>query len=878
MGVPLKTQRIKNKIAYRFTSYVIVLSFMVTLLASALQLTMDYKHDLEQLKQYIDQIYASRAESLSHSLWTVNEEQLNSQLAGIQYSEAVQYVAVKDNENKIIIEKGAFLGDSPLSSSSFPLYYTSKIKKRELVGELFIIANVNYVYNRLWQKGRVVLLSNGASIFLVAIFILWIFHALVARHLNKIAEFAKRLDPEHLSMILTLDRYEGRDDKADELDHVVSAINSMRINLQRSFQGMVASEQDNRTLLTSSLVGLALWNLEGKFETINPAFANIIGRSVSETLNLNYWDILEKESVDDTCHLLKKLKSGAHYGPVETHYNHKDNYLIPVRLSALIIERNGEYYAWLNVEDITDQKRAAKELEQAKQKAEAANLAKSQFLANMSHELRTPMNAIIGYSEMLEEELVDDDQPHVLGDIKSIHAAAKHLLGLINDILDISKIEAGKMDIYIERFDLEKTIKNIITTIYPLIENKANTLDLVIDGELGEVQSDLTKVRQILLNLLSNASKFTEQGEIKLEVRRETSEEEEWIIFHVSDEGIGMTKEQQEKLFQAFTQADASTTRKYGGTGLGLAITHHFVHMLNGSIEVQSEFGNGSHFIVYLPASMEIRKAQTKPPTTLPESMATMPMEGGTVLVIDDDPSVRHLLKTYLSKVGYHVAVAESGKEGIELAKKLTPNAITLDVMMPAMDGWEVLSTLKANEELAHIPVIMLTMVEDKDIGYSLGASEYLIKPVSRDQLINLLRKYRNPSVKGSVLVVEDDETTRDMMSRMLLKAGWHVLIAENGVEGLKVLDQHHPDIILLDLMMPEMDGFEFVTHLRQNEEWANIPVVVLTAKDITMEDRVWLNNCVDSVFQKGAYSREELLTDVRQLLAAALSHPPATK
>jgi CheY-like chemotaxis protein/two-component sensor histidine kinase len=426
------------------------------------------------------------------------------------------------------------------------------------------------------------------------------------------------------------------------------------------------------------------------------------------------------------------------------------------------------------------------------------------------------------------------------------------------------------MDIYTETFDLAAMVQNVVSTIQPLMENNANVLLLHSDDELGEMHTDLTKARQILLNLLSNAAKFSEQGNIILDVRRAERDGKIWITFKVIDDGIGMTVEQQDKLFQNFTQADGSTTRKYGGTGLGLAITRHFTQMLGGTIWVESEFGRGSSFTVELPQELRIKKAESK--QVEPVNVAGMLMEGGTILVIDDDATVRGLLKSYLSKIGYQVAIASTGEEGLKLAKKLRPNAITLDVMMPGMDGWQVLATLKADQELSHIPVIMLTMAENKDIGYSLGASEYLVKPVTRDQLATVLRKYRAKKMTFSVMVIEDDLTTRDMVKRMLSKEGWLVLESDNGLNALKLIERQKPSLILLDLMMPEMDGFEFILHLRQHDEWSTIPVVVLTAKDITMEDRIWLNSRVDTVFQKGAYHREELLTELRKLLVKATS------
>jgi CheY-like chemotaxis protein len=362
-----------------------------------------------------------------------------------------------------------------------------------------------------------------------------------------------------------------------------------------------------------------------------------------------------------------------------------------------------------------------------------------------------------------------------------------------------------------------------------------------------------------------------ERGIITLEVRRETKDDGDWVTFSISDEGIGMTKEQQANLFQVFTQADASTSRKYGGTGLGLAITKYFTQMLGGTIKVESEFGKGSHFTVRLPTHLVVKKHQGSD-DVVAVRVPDFTTESGVLLVIDDDEAVRELLDVYLSKVGYQVVAAASGPEGLELAKKIQPDAITLDVMMPGMDGWEVLSELKADPKLAHIPVIMLTMTENKEIGYSLGAAEYLTKPITRSQLIKVLRKYRSNKASCVVMVVEDDTVTREMMVRMLHKVGWQVIEAENGDVAMQSLQKHQPDLILLDLMMPEMNGFEFIIQLRQNKSYSSIPVVVLTAKDISVEDRIWLNNRVDTVFQKGAYSRDELLVELRQLLVGTVS------
>ncbi|MBA2245040.1 MAG: response regulator, partial [Gemmatimonadetes bacterium] len=505
------------------------------------------------------------------------------------------------------------------------------------------------------------------------------------------------------------------------------------------------------------------------------------------------------------------------------------------------------------------------------QAAETANRAKSQFLANMSHELRTPLNAIIGYSEMLLEEAGELGQAELVPDLEKIRTAGKHLLGLINDILDLSKIEAGKMELYLERFEVAQLIHEVGSTVRPLIEKRGSTLALRL-GELGQMRADSTKVRQILLNLLSNAGKFTEQGSVTLEAERERGR----LTFRIRDTGIGMTPEQVAKLFQPFTQVDASTTRRYGGTGLGLTISKRFAAIMGGTIQVESEPGVGTTFTLHLPAEVADPVTAHSPAASDPAAVAAEVLEAAdsadpTVLVIDDEVSAREVIGRMLTRQGMRVLHAASGEQGLRLARTHRPDVITLDVMMPGMDGWTVLGALKADPLLAEIPVVMVSMVDEKNRGYSLGAAKYLTKPVERGKLIAVLRQLLgNVSESAPLLVVEDDPAVRHMLCEMLQREGWEVVEAPNGRVGLQRVDERRPALVVLDLMMPDVDGFEFLQALRGREAGRKIPVVVLTARPVTQEERRRLEGRVEQVLHKGTYSHEELLQEIRGALAAA--------
>jgi GAF domain-containing protein/DNA-binding response OmpR family regulator/anti-sigma regulatory factor (Ser/Thr protein kinase) len=517
--------------------------------------------------------------------------------------------------------------------------------------------------------------------------------------------------------------------------------------------------------------------------------------------------------------------------------------------------------------------RLFRELEQKSRELEVASKHKSQFLASMSHELRTPLNAVIGVTEMLLEDARDLKRDDEIEPLDRVLRAARHLLALINDILDLSKIEAGRMELHLESFPLGPLLEDVGKTIEPMAAKNGNRIVIDCAADLGSVHADQTRLRQALLNLASNANKFTERGSVTVGARPEQLHGRDWITVAVTDTGIGMTEEQMAKLFQEFSQASSSTASKYGGTGLGLAISRHFCRMMGGDITVESAPGVGSTFTIRLPRNVPSEPLPTQAHAPLVDP-ATGQAQAPLVLVVDDDATARELVERHLQRSGFAVVTARGGQEGLRLIRELRPAAVTLDIMMPDLDGWTVLAAVKGDPELATIPVVLMSIVDQKNRGYALGAAEYLVKPVDRAKLVETLTRICGTD-GGRVLLVDDDEMVRRAVRHALEPLGWEVSEAGDGRLAIEALAAARPEVIILDLMMPNMDGFELLDELRSRAEWRDIPVVVITAKDLTEDDRERLNGGVERIIQKR--DRDEMLRELAREVGSCVKRRTAT-
>jgi signal transduction histidine kinase/DNA-binding response OmpR family regulator len=505
-----------------------------------------------------------------------------------------------------------------------------------------------------------------------------------------------------------------------------------------------------------------------------------------------------------------------------------------------------------------------RELQEANRRLQEASRHKSEFLANMSHELRTPLNAIIGFTRLVMRRTREVLPEKQYENLEKILISSDHLLQLINGILDLSKIEAGRMEVRPTAVDLHQLVGSCLRTVEPLV--KSDRLQLVVDlpDELPVLLTDEEKLTQILINLLSNAIKFTEAGTVTISARCRG----DTISIAVSDTGIGIAQEALELIFEEFRQIDSSSTRRYGGTGLGLSITRHFARLLQGEVGVQSVVGAGSTFTVTIPIRYRVAVVTHADGAPAPEGVFD---NHPVVLVIDDDPDVVYLFQENLTEAGYRVVGALSAEEGVRKARELKPFAITLDIIMPGTDGWAVLRQIKADPATRDIPVLVVSVVDHKDRGYQLGAFDYLLKPLERDAILAALARIQR--TRGLILVVDDDPTVADLVRQLLEGEPYQITAAADGVHALELIQGLQPDVVLLDLLMPAMNGFELIDRMKADPQLRQIPVLVLTAKDLTLAERSALEQDTRGVIEKLGLSREML---VGELTAALHSHRPA--
>jgi PAS domain S-box-containing protein len=719
------------------------------------------------------------------------------------------------------------------------------------------------------------------------------------------------LDREVVSRIVAIDNFVDKVGKnedlsghcvingEDELSRLSEGINRMLDRLKNNSDKIKAQEHEKKVILNSLTELVIFMDLELKLVWANRAALNHAGLKLEDIIGQRHKELSPMSDVVSGKSLAQKtLESGKkESGEIIT----PDGRVWLIR-ADLIKDEDGRATGILQTGlDITAHKRSEEKLLQAKLEAEAASCTKSEFLANMSHELRTPLNSIIGFSDILLEKVFGELNGKQLKYINNISSSGKHLLGLINDILDLSKVEAGKMELHYSEFSIDSVFEEVKATLSPLAQTKALEINFEVKPDFGDIQADRNRLIQILYNLISNAIKFTpEEGTISVRCNKSGNR----AVFSVTDTGIGISSEDQKKLFQPFTQIDSSSSRQYCGTGLGLALVKKIVNLHQGHIWVESEPEKGSTFTFTIPLirSPGPRKTDTRDfenviigfeKSKTDDSLAKVCEEGSQyevetpkirlpekstefqslVLVVDDDRNSNELISVVLRENGYSTASMYRGKDVLSVAKKLKPDVITLDIFLPDTNGWYILRQLKADPETALIPVLIVSVTDNKELGVALGAAYSFTKPLRKVELLDSLReitgKFRFEEPK--ILIIDDDKNEVELLSSIIESEGFEVAKAYSGQEGLdKIFSGQLPDILILDLLMPEVSGFEIISRLRTDERTRDIPLIVCTAGEFTeksLEDlNCGLKGCLISIMKKGTFGRKELISRIKQL------------
>ena len=537
-------------------------------------------------------------------------------------------------------------------------------------------------------------------------------------------------------------------------------------------------------------------------------------------------------------------------------------------LLAMVIENKRLESEQLEYQNNLENKIRArtKELFYAKEKAENAAQVKSEFLANMSHELRTPLNAIIGFCEILIEDATEIDQTGFVDDLNKIHKSGIDLLTLINDILDLSKLEVKKMDVNISSFNLSEILETVQNTLEPFAKINNNNIKVNKPEEDITINSDELKFRQILFNLLTNSCKHSENSIINLSIKKIKKNKLNYLLCNIEDKGIGISKEKIKDIFEPFSQVDSKDNNIIKGTGLGLTIAKAYTELLGGIISLESKLGQGTTFEVtilqdYYKSSVKSNLAIDSKGKSIRKVESNQ-----NILIIDDDILFLDMMKSKISKNGYVVHVANNGKRGIEKAKEILPDIIILDIIMPDLDGWTVYKKIKSIPLLSEVPIIIVTVGDYKKMAYDFGVKEFLSKPINWKSLSDTINKYKIETSKNHILIVDDDNVTRTILKKMLIKDGWSIAEAENGEDALKSIKDKQPALILLDLIMPIMDGFEFLNEFKNND-YKNIPIIIITSKDLSEDDLKYLNENSSMIIQKGNYTKDQLVGEIDKVI-----------
>ena len=654
----------------------------------------------------------------------------------------------------------------------------------------------------------------------------------------------------------------------DETGKIIASRSTWRdVTRQKETERALASQEAlYRTLIEAAPQVIWVADADGQVALLNKAWHEFTGRTDEESLGTRWAEALHPEDLPDVRAKWERAYTHGEIYSGECRFQAKDgSYQTFIFIGAPVRDDSDKIINWVGINtNIVDRVEAEIALQEAKDAAEYANRAKSEFLATMSHELRTPLNAIIGFSEILRDEIlgtINDEQKELLLDI---HTSGNHLLAMINDILDLSKIEAGKMELQLEHFSVEEAVTEVNTIVNALANQKQIQLILQLDQDVS-IEADKIKFKQILYNLLSNAIKFTDEGgnvTTKFEVSGSM------LLGNVTDTGVGISPQDREKLFQPFTQIDASSTRAHGGTGLGLSLTNRLIQLHGGKIWVDSEVNEGSTFSFRFPLHQQEQKVEGTASDAANFETDTSFNNSRTILIAEDNEQASQLLGIYLTEAGYRVEYATDGEEAIAKAAEIQPFAITLDILLPKKDGWQVLREMKTEPNLQSIPVIIISVTEERQLAFGLGAVDHLVKPIDKEILLASLQSLKLPSRDGSprILVVDDDPQTVRLLSTVLTNDGYEVLKVYGGSEAIETAISQSPDLIILDMMMPQVDGFQVMRHLTGDPRTCDIPIIICTALDLTDEDRDRLNGQIQTIIQKTGNVKEELLATIKRI------------